>query len=472
MTITTSSSGSGGDIGFLSRKEITRHFLHSAGGLAGLLIILSLVLVSIYAMVAIPLESYKQWNNPTFWRDYPRTAAPAWTDLENKLVKHTILTSADAQKSQSTNNNVQTIRYSWKINFNYDSYPNNFILITTAKYNHQPILQLDILRPDGRDFKLYYSTLPVPQTSDPTYSKRVTSYDPSIQQNLQNYLGQFNCKQDVTTPSIMVFSNVQHCGILKGTYTVIETMYFFTSAATVQDSTFILGGQIYGLMGTDDQGRDLSVGIFWGAPVALFIGLTVAISSTFIGLIYGIFSGYKGRYVDEGMMRINDVFIAFPVLPLLIILSVSIGRSIFLIVGFLVLFGWAGMAKIGRSLALQLKNLQYVEAAELMGESDTKIIARHIIPQLLPIAFASIAISVPGAILGEAGLSFLGLGDPSIPTWGRILHDAYSAGAAARGIWWWTIIPGLMIALTGAAFMLIGNTLNSIVNPRSRMNNH
>jgi peptide/nickel transport system permease protein len=126
------------------------------------------------------------------------------------------------------------------------------------------------------------------------------------------------------------------------------------------------------------------------------------------------------------------------------------------------------MAKIGRSLALQIKNLPYVEAAKLMGESDFKIIRKHVIPQLIPIAFASIAISVPTAILGEAALSFLGLGDPVIPTWGRILHDAQEAGAITNGVWWWTLIPGFMIALTGAAFVLIGNSLNAIVDPRAR----
>jgi peptide/nickel transport system permease protein len=139
-----------------------------------------------------------------------------------------------------------------------------------------------------------------------------------------------------------------------------------------------------------------------------------------------------------------------------------------LITGFLVIFGWVGMAKISRSLALQIKSLQYIEAAKLMGQSDAKIIFKHIIPQLLPLTFASIAIAVPAAILGEAALSFLGLGDPSIPTWGKILHDAYAAGAMSRGIWWWIGPPGLMRAVTGVAFVLIGNALDKIVNIRSR----
>jgi peptide/nickel transport system permease protein len=124
-----------------------------------------------------------------------------------------------------------------------------------------------------------------------------------------------------------------------------------------------------------------------------------------------------------------------------------------------------GTAKIIRSLALQIKTFQYVEAAKFMGQSDLRIIFKHIIPQLLPLTFASMAIAVPAAILGEAALSFLGLGDPSIPTWGQILHEANSADAAARGIWWWILPPGLMIAITGLAFYLIGNTLDSFANP-------
>jgi peptide/nickel transport system permease protein len=221
-------------------------------------------------------------------------------------------------------------------------------------------------------------------------------------------------------------------------------------------------------MGTDDLRRDLAVGILWAAPVALFIGLTVSVAAVLIGLIYGVVAGYKGSHADEGLMRINDVFYSLPTLPLLVILSMTVGRSIFLITGFLVIFGWVGMAKISRSLALQIKNLQYIEAAKLMGQSDIKIVFKHMIPQLLPLTFASIAIAVPSAILGEAALSFLGLGDPSVPTWGQILHEANSASAASRGLWWWIVPPGLMIAITGLAFALIGNALDNIVNIRSR----
>jgi peptide/nickel transport system permease protein len=206
----------------------------------------------------------------------------------------------------------------------------------------------------------------------------------------------------------------------------------------------------------------------WGAPVALFIGLSVSTVSTAIGMIYGIIAGYKGKRTDESLMTINNIFIALPGLPILIIFILFIGQSIFLIVLFLILFGWVGLVRISRSLALQIKNFQYVEAAKLMGQSDLKIVFKHIIPQLLPLTFASIALSVPAAILTEAGLSFIGLGDPSIPTWGQILHEAHLAAAASRGFWWWLIPPGILIALTGVAFVLIGKTIESILNPRMR----
>ncbi len=137
-------------------------------------------------------------------------------------------------------------------------------------------------------------------------------------------------------------------------------------------------------------------------------------------------------------------------------------------VAFLVMFGWVAVAKVSRSMALQARARGYVEASRLMGQRDTRTILRHVMPQLLPYALASIAISVPAAITTEAGLSFLGLGDPEYPTWGQMLRDASLHGAAARGLWWWVVPPGLMIAVTGLAFVFIGGSLDAAVNPRMR----
>jgi len=385
------------------------------------------------------------------------------------LPEHLIMSAKDAEKASLLEDGVRIESHSYNFNFNYDSYPSDFMVMYTAKYGSiQPALQIDVIRPDGNEFQIYFASLPTSQNESNEFSARIFSTDTLIADSLMGYSNLFAYTVDATRPQVMIFSDTEENKVLKGTYVIRNTFYLFDPSDTVVDSGVILGGKVYGTMGTDDSRRDLAIGLLWGAPVALFIGLTVSGAAVFIGLIYGIFAGYKGNRTDEGLMRINDVFYSLPTLPLLVILSVTIGRSIFLITGFLVIFSWVGMAKISRSLALQIKSLQYIEAARLMGQSDTKIIFKHIIPQLLPLTFASIAIAVPSAILGEAALSFLGLGDPSIPTWGQILHDAHSAGAMSRGLWWWIVPPGLMIAITGLAFVLIGNALDSIVNVRAR----
>jgi peptide/nickel transport system permease protein len=454
-----------------SKNEIVREFRRSKSGLAGVIMLLGLILMTVYSAAAVPLESFRQWNNPNFWIDLPRAAAPAWTNigLGSKVPEHIIMTSSNAAVSSSVEDGIRTVTHSYTINFNYDAYPSDFMLLYSAKYGStQPVLQIDVLRPDGNEFRIYFASLPPAQQGGSEFSARVFSTDKSIEQNLGRFDGIFSYEQDRSRPHVMIFSDAQEERVLKGNYVIRETFYLFDPSDSVQDSGVILGGKVYGLMGTDELRRDLAIGILWGAPVALFIGITVSIAAILIGLIYGVFAGYKGNRTDEGLMRVNDVFYSLPTLPLLIILSVTVGRSIFLITGFLVIFSWVGMAKISRSLALQLKNMEYVEAAKLMGQSDIKIIFKHIIPQLLPLTFASIAIAVPGAILAESTVSFLGLGDPSIPTWGQILHDANSSSAASRGLWWWIAPPGIMIAITGLAFVLIGNALDSILNPRSR----
>ena len=298
-----------------------------------------------------------------------------------------------------------------------------------------------------------------------TFSDRIFSTNEIIREALNQYESYFNYSISGLEPQVVIFSDTTKPDVLKGVYQISERFFLFDNYSRVEDAGLILGGKVFGIIGTDDLRRDLAVGIIWGTPIALFIGLTVSIFSVAIGLFYGVVAGYRGRRTDETMMRVNDIFYALPTLPLLILLTIIYGSNIFLIIGFLLIFSWMGTAKVIRSIALQMRNFQYVEAAKLMGQSDLKVIFKHIIPQLLPLTFASVAIAVPAAILTEAALSFLGLGDPSLPTWGQLLHEANTADAASRGIWWWIVPPGLMIALTALAFFLIGNTLDAIANP-------
>jgi peptide/nickel transport system permease protein len=324
---------------------------------------------------------------------------------------------------------------------------------------------MSIIRPDGIKLELISTSLPYSNVKI-IHDDRIFSTDAIIKKKIMLQSEVFDFEIENLSTEDIIFSKTTSNEPLKGNYVFLIDLYGIENKNEIIESNLIIGGKAFGIMGTDELRRDLAIGLLWGTPLALFIGLVVSIASVIMGLMYGVYAGFKGKKTDETMMRFNDVIYALPALPFLIILSVTISNSIFVMVGFLMIFGWVGIAKVARSMSLQIKTRGYVEAATMMGQRDSKMILKHILPQLLPYAFASVAISVPAAITTEAGLSFLGLGDPSFPTWGQILHDANTFGAAARGLWWWIVPPGIMIAITGLAFVFIGNALDAIVNPK------
>ncbi len=449
-----------------SARGIWREFSHSKIGMAGIVILAALFFMSVIAFVTIPVDNFKSWNDPASWLLYPKSAQPAWINYfqSEKIPEHLIL---QPQRSAQQLTSVYVLTDSFAVNYQYDGFPSDFIYQYTAKYSGSPLLQLSVTRPDGIELQLISTSLPFSNTQT-TDTSMIFSTQNVILKNLENNKNRYSYPFDSLSSEKIIFSKLDENKILKGNYVFRVHLYDVSEKPTLIKSNLVIGGQVYGLMGTDELRRDLSVGLLWGTPLALFIGITVSIGSVVLGLLYGVFAGFKGKVTDEALMRFNDIIYAMPALPLLIILAVTIGNSIFLIVGFLVLFGWVGIAKVSRSMAMQIKTLPYVEASKLMGQKDHKIIFKHILPQLLPYAFASIAISVPAAITTEAGLSFLGLGDPAFPTWGQILHDASSYSAAARGMWWWILPPGILIAITGLAFVFMGHAMDVIINPRLR----
>jgi len=445
----------------VSTDEIKKEFLKSKLGLVGIFILSGLIIISITTMAVIPASTFQDWNNPEKWISYPKTSVPIWVNLisSEKIPEHKII---NAEINVVENGDIVLVSQQFGVSFDYDDYPSDFIFETKTKYSNSHLVEIKVIQPDGNVLELLSTSLPYSET-ETIHNQRYFSTDNMMKKNLILQLERFDLSKDVTE---IVFSQKNDSQVQKGNYVFMINTYGISQSAEILESKMILGGKAFGIMGTDELRRDLAIGLLWGMPLALVIGISVSIGSVVVGLIYGVYSGYKGKKTDEVMMRFNDVIYALPALPFLIILAVTISNSIFLMIGFLMIFSWVGIAKVSRSMSLQIKTRQYVEAAKIMGQKDSKIIFRHILPQLLPYAFASIAISVPAAITTEAGLSFLGLGDPSFPTWGQILHDANTYGAAAQGFWWWIVPPGILIAITGLAFVFIGNALDSIVNPK------
>ncbi len=217
-------------------------------------------------------------------------------------------------------------------------------------------------------------------------------------------------------------------------------------------------------LGTDDVGRDVWTRLLYGGRTSLMIGFFVAIPAGLFGGIIGSISGYFGGWVDSFIMRLVEIFFSIPTLPILVTLSSYWGANVWIIVGLLVFFGWAGTARMIRGLVLQIKEYEFIEAAKAIGCSNIRIILRHIFPNTFAILIVQITLGVGGAILSESTLSFLGLGvDPSDPTWGNMLSNAQNFMWNAPHLVIW---PGMMIFLTILSFNFLGDGLRDALDPK------
>jgi len=218
--------------------------------------------------------------------------------------------------------------------------------------------------------------------------------------------------------------------------------------------------------GTDNQGRDILSQFIWGSRIALIVGFASALLGVGIGLVVGLVSGYVGRKTDVVLMRFTDVVLVLPTLPLLIILSAILGASIWNVVLVIALLSWPGTARVIRAEILSLKERPYIHSARVTGASSMRIMFRHLTPNVMPLVFLYMTFSVSGAILFEAALSFLGLGDINTPSWGTMLSTIQQSDLIRA--YWWLLPPGLGITLLSLAFFLVGRAFEQVVNPRLR----
>jgi peptide/nickel transport system permease protein len=237
---------------------------------------------------------------------------------------------------------------------------------------------------------------------------------------------------------------------------------------SMENFKFFIPGLAHGILGADYLGTDVLSQLIYGSRISLAIGLMAAAVSVSIGVIVGTVSGYLGGAVDEITMRIVDVLLCLPTLPLLLTLVRLFGKNVFYIVLFIAIFGWVGLARVIRSQILYLRETAFVECALASGASKPYIMIKHLMPNIFPVALSSLVLSVPAGVLSEAALSFLGFGDPRVPTWGKMLNYAFGHGAFENGAWWWVLPPGLAITFLSLTFVFMGFAIDEIVNPRLR----
>lgn len=219
--------------------------------------------------------------------------------------------------------------------------------------------------------------------------------------------------------------------------------------------------------GTDDMGLDIFSQVIWGTRTSLQVGFLTVLIALVIGVPMGLISGYFDGIISSLAMGLTDVFLTLPVLPLMIIMAAVIGsdiKNIALVIG---LFSWPKLARITRASTLSVRNMEYINAAEGLGASNFKIMTKHVLPNVSAPILVNMTIIIATAILSEAGLSFLGLGDPLTWSWGKILENAHQSGAFLSA-WWYSLFPSLAIMFFVISFNFIGMGMREALNPKLR----
>ncbi len=225
-------------------------------------------------------------------------------------------------------------------------------------------------------------------------------------------------------------------------------------------------------LGTDDAGRDLWTELIYGARISLTVGFLAGFIAMFVGSLFGTMAGYFGGWIDNLLMRTTDVLLVIPDLPLTLVLVATLRQmnlrvSPLVVIIFVIgLLYWTSTARLIRSQVLTVKERQYVARARAIGAGNGHIIRKHVLPQIMPLIVANTVLVISTAILVESGLAFLGLGDPTQPSWGTILNFAFDRNAITNGAWWFYLPPGLAIVWVSLGCVLLGNVLEEMLNPR------
>ncbi len=269
-----------------------------------------------------------------------------------------------------------------------------------------------------------------------------------------------HAENSLLSPAELIFSQVQD-------YTLgLEVTFTGNQKVNIDDFQIILLGTAWGIFGTDSAGSDLFSQLVYGARISLEVGLLAAFIGIGLGLLIGLMAGFLGPLVDQALMRFTDMLLVLPTLPLLLVLVAVLGANLVVIILVIGLLGWMGFARVIRSQVLSLKERPFIEAARAAGSGPMRSMFVHVFPNIIGLTYVNLALSVPAAILTEAALEFLGLGDPNVISWGHTFYNAESSDALFT--WWWVLPPGIAIALVSLSFVFIGYSLDELFNPKLR----
>ncbi len=439
------------------RNSIQKLFQYPSA-VAGVLVVIALVAVAVYTMITIPYsEAIRLWRGgEEVWYQNPRFAAPAWINyFSNKKYSESFaVNTTDGQMTKTVtpgSEGISTINMSYEFDYSYDAYPQEMILyLTTTFKEKQPFVSVELITPDSRTIRIGNFSI----GNEFTYR---FSQDEKLRTKLR--------AEDVI-PAL--FSAPEGDEPLKGKYKLIITGTTFEPDSDL-NVEFVSHGQVFGLAGTDHARRDLVLPLLWGVPVALAFGLIASMGTSILTMIIAAVGAWYSGWVDGLIQRITEVNLVLPFYALLIMIGTFYSRSIWVILGAtIVLSIFTGSIKAYRAIFIQVKESMYIEAAKAYGASSPRIIFLYLIPRMIPLLIPSLVQSVPAFVFLEASLAVIGLGDPVLPTWGKIIQDANSNGALYKGYYYWVLEPAMLLMITGLAFAFLGFALDRVFNPKLR----
>lgn len=457
-----------------------RELLSYKSGIFGLIFLFLLIFISIYTITTIPYnKAIASWRGEEgIHLENPRTAQPNWITYFGRDLPRTIKVDSSQDNATGVKKietpvsgaDMKLIRTKLSFEYGYDYFPSEINIFFSAKFNESaPLLKLFWRKPDNTEIKLLEY---IPKSQD---AKLYVSNSQLISDALLNHVTEVIGGQPavVLPVEIALFAVEDETMNLSSTAKPLKGVYELVIEGTVfgedsyVDAKLIVYGKIHGPAGTDHLRRDLTVAILWGTPIALAFGLTASLTISLLQLILATISGYYGGRVDSLIQRFTEVYMILPFLPILIMIATFYKFNIWiLLIVIIVLSVFGGGIKSSRALVMQIKEYPYIEAAKAYGASSRRIIFLYIIPKILPPIIPGLIGSVPGYVFLEAALAFLGLGDPFLPTWGKVINDSFTQGALFKGYHYWVLEPALMLVLTAFAFSFLGFSLDKIVNPK------
>ena len=426
---------------------------------AGAGIILLLVGVSIYSVVAIPYsQALDLWRGGDMWQDHPVNAGPVWADrLAGGAAPRTQTVRADDERVQ-TEALPGARRIGMPLAFHYDAddFPSELnVFLRADVHDSEAFVRLTWVTPDEREIPLVSRRV--------SGDQRVSlSQDLDLERRLQ------------AVPHIALMSEAPADAddapprVLTGDYELRLDAILFHPEDSL-DAELIVYGRVHGLAGTDHQRRDLMVALLWGTPIALAFGLLAAVGTTVTTLVIAAVGVWYRGVVDAVIQRLTEVNMILPLLPILVMVGTLYSTSIWVMLGVVILLGiFSAGIKMYRAMLLPIREAPYIEAAKAYGASNARIILRYMIPRILPVLIPTFVTLIPTFVFLEASLALLGLGDPELPTWGKVLNDAQTQSALYHGFYYWVLSPAGLLMLTGLGFAMFGFALDRVFNPRLR----